>query len=257
MIAGGGQSSGEQGWRGLYLVGAAAALIAAVFFRRYCSAELSMLHAFGVLSVDANMAPIRAQEWFDLFQVAPLVGLILFDVLDLVNYALIGLIYLALFGALWRQNAAAVTVALAAGLVGIAVYFASNQAFAMFALSRQYAQAATEAQQTLFVAAGEALLAMTYPGGPYPGTGIGIALFLVTVAGLIFAVLMHRCPAFGRAAAWTGILAHTLMLLLFVALAVAPAWSPLPPSLSAVFLLAWYLIIAWRLFLLGMGRASR
>jgi hypothetical protein len=133
---------------------------------------------------------------------------------------------------------------------------ASNQAFALLALSRQYETAATEAQKASFLAAGEALLAMNHPGAPYIGAGFTLALFLVTVAGLIFASLMWRSPAFGRAAAITGILAHSFMLALFVALAFAPDWVALPPSLSAVFLLAWYLLIGWRLFKLAAGRNS-
>lgn len=242
---------GDAGWRRFYLVGAAAAFIAAVVFRRYCSAELSLLDGFGLISIAAEGTPSGAADWFAVLESQPVIGLILLDLLDIVNYALIGLIYLALYGALRRVNEAAVTFALAAGLVGIAVYFASNQAFAMLALSRQHAAAASAAEQAVFVAAGEALLAMNHPGAPYPGAGFALALFLVTIAGLVFAGLMWRTEAFGRAAAISGILAHVTMLGLFLALAVAPAWAALPPSVSALFLLAWYLLIAWKLFRLG------
>lgn len=241
----------ERGWRQLYLVGGVAALLAALVFRRYWSAELSLLSSLGVIDIGSDAAPTTALAWFEQFQVRPWVALIQFDVLDIVNYALIGLIYLALYGALRRVNLAAVTVALAAGLVGIAVYFASNHAFAMLALSQRYSAATTDVQRALYLAAGEGMLAINYPAPPYPGSGIALALFLVTVAGLIYAVLMLRSSAFGRFAAICGILAHSFMLLLFVVLAVAPAWSPLPPSLSAIFLLVWYVLIAWRLFRLS------
>jgi hypothetical protein len=244
----------EAEWRGLYMVGAAAAFIAALVFRRFCSAELFLFGNLGVIDAPA-VSPASAQEWFALLQTQPLIGLILLDVLDIVNYALVGLIYLALAGSLRRVNIGAVIVAAAAGLVGVAVYLASNQAFAMFALSRQYETAATESQKDLFLAAGEALLVMNHPGAPYLGASFIIALFLVTVAGLIFAILMLRSPAFGRAAAITGILAHSFMLGFFVVLAFAPAWAALPPSVSAVFLLVWYLLIGWRLFKLAAGKA--
>jgi hypothetical protein len=91
----------------------------------------------------------------------------LLNVFDMVNYALVGLMFLALYGALRRANQSAMVVATASGLVGIAVTFASNQAFSMLSLSNQYAAATTEGQRSMLLAAGEGLLAINNPGAIY------------------------------------------------------------------------------------------
>ena len=85
----------------------------------------------------------------------------------------------------------------------------------------------------------------------YAGAGDYLALCLVTVAGLIIAVAMRRSETFRGATAWTGILAHATMLGLFPAVLAALGIAFLPPSLSALFLLAWYVLCGGRLWRLG------
>jgi hypothetical protein len=172
----------------------------------------------------------------------------LLDVFDLVNYALVDLILLALYGALRRANKSAVAIATTWGFVGIAVYFASNRAFAMLSLSQRYAAATTDAQRSILLAAGEALLAVNNPGAFYQGTGIYLSLFLVLLAGLTISVVMLQSNVFSKATAITGMLANGFGLGYFIALACAPALCWLPPSVSAPFRVTWYILIALRLF---------
>ena len=243
----------DSAWKSLYKVGGAAALIAAALFRRNLGAEFSLLRMTGLIGMGPATAPSSAMDWFTLLQNNRLIGLTLLETFDLVNYALVGLIYLALYAALRRADAGSMAIAIAFGFVGIAVYFASNQAFSMLSLSDQYAAATTDAQRSAFLAAGEALLAINNPGAISQGIGVTISLFLVTLAGLIISVVMLRSSVFSRATAIVGILAHGFGLGYFVALAFAPAIRALPPSISAPFLLIWYILIARRLFQIGSG----
>ncbi|MBN1813934.1 MAG: DUF4386 family protein [Anaerolineae bacterium] len=237
-------------WKGLYRIGGAAILIAVVIFRRNFGAELVGFRGFGIFDVPA-MPPSSAIDWFTLLQNNRFVGLALLDVVDIVNYALVGLMFLALYGALRRANRSAMTVATAFGLVGIAVYFASNQAFAMLSLSDQYAAATDDAQRAMLLAAGQALLAIHNPGTIYQGLGIHMSLLLVVLAGLIMSIVMLRSSIFGKTTAWTGIIANGCVLGYFVALAFAPALCALPHVISAPFRVVWYVLIARRLFQLG------
>jgi hypothetical protein len=237
-------------WKALYLAGGAAALIAVVLFRRNFSAELMLFKGFGLFSVPAS-APSSAIEWFTLFQENRFVGLALFGLFDLLNYALVGLIFLALYGALRDVNKSAMLVAATFAFVGIAVYFASNQAFAMLSLSGRFAAAPSDAERAIFLAAGEALLAIHNPGALYQGTGIYLSLLLLLLAGLLISIVMLRGAVFGRATAYTGILANLFNLAFFITLAFAPAILWLPPTLAAPFRLAWYILIAVRLFQLA------
>ncbi len=60
--------------------------------------------------------------------------------------------FFGLNAALRHVNRARVTFAMALCFLGIAVYFASNQAFALLSLSDQYAVAATSAERTQLLA---------------------------------------------------------------------------------------------------------
>jgi hypothetical protein len=186
-----------------------------------------------------------------LLQDDALIGLVLLDVVDLVNYALVAVIFLALYAALQLTNRSAMTMATAFGLVGTTVYLASNQAFGMLSLSERYAAATTEAQRAVYLAAGEGLLATQNPGTIYGGTGIYVNLFLVLLAGLVISVVMLRSNVFGKATAWVGIIANGVCLLHFAALAFAPALLALPSASSALFRVTWYVLIAVGLFRLG------
>ena len=237
-------------WKTLYKLGAASALIAVVFFRRFLGAELMAFDGFGIFNVPET-EPASALEWFKLLQEEKFVGLVLLGVVDLINYALVGLIFLALYGALRRANKGAMAIALTFSLVSIVVYFATNQALAMLALSKQYAGATTEVQRSSLLAAGEARLAVNNPVSIYQGTGFYISFFLILLAGLIISIVMLRSNVFSTTTAIFGILANGIALCYFIALAFAPALAWLPPPISAPFRLIWYILIAAQLLKLG------
>lgn len=242
-------AAAETAWKGLYYVGGVAALLAVLFFRRNTATELVTFNGFGIFDVPETW-PAGSADWFTLFQQDSIMGLVLFDLFDLINYALVGLIFLALYGALRNRNKSAMVAATTFGFVGIAVYFASNQAFSMLTLSGRYA-AASEAEQAMFLAAGEALLANHNPGTIAQGTGIYISLFLVLLAGLIASIVMLRSPDFHKAAAYCGIIANGFALIGLPALALGPVIAWAPPTISAPFRMIWYILIAIGLFRLA------
>jgi len=192
--------------------------------------------------------PITVIGWFELFQSSPIIGLLDFWGLELFMYAMFILVFLALYMALKRVNQWSMAVALSLALLGVAIFYATNNPFSMLTLSNKYAIATTEMERVTLVAAGEAVLASTNQRAV---GGFNIGLFLVSVAGLIVSVVMLHSAVFGKVTAWMGILANGLGLGQFVALALVPAILALPPSLSAPFRLAWYILIAIRLFQLA------
>ena len=139
-------------WRTLYRTGGIAALLAAILFRRNIGAEVSLFT--GVEAI-----PHSAADWYALLQSNPFVGLSFLAVFDLVDYALVGLIFLALAAALWSSHRSMAAIALASGMVGVAVSLASNISLTLFSLSQQYAAATSAAQQAALLAAGQAVLA--------------------------------------------------------------------------------------------------
>ncbi|NCC31881.1 MAG: hypothetical protein EOM24_07630 [Chloroflexia bacterium] len=180
-----------ESWKPLYRTGAVAALLAALLFRRNIGAEVSLFT--GVEAI-----PTTAADWFSLLQHNPFVGLSFLAVFDLVNYFLVGIVFLALAAALWQGKRSMVALALAGGLVGITLNLAANISLTMLALSQRYANAPSTAQRADLVTAGQAILASNDPLAALPGTGALISLLLVALAGLLFSVLLlpsHRVTA--------------------------------------------------------------
>lgn len=237
-------------WKALYIAGGAAAILAVLFFRRNTAVELVTFKGFGIFDVPKTW-PVSAVDWFALLQQNRIIGLILLGLIDLINYALVGLIFLALFGALHGSNKGVMAAAMILGFVGIVVFFVSNQAFALLTLSDRYAAAATEAERVTILAAGEARLAIDNPGALAQGMGSYLSLFLLLLSGLIISIVMLSSTVFGKAAAYCGILANGIALCFFVTLAFAPAIAWLPPSFSAPLRIIWYILIAIGLFRLA------
>jgi hypothetical protein len=237
-------ASGNTAW--LYKLGAAAAFIAVILFRRNLSAEFAVSNGFGLFTVPAQ-TPVNAQEWFALLQTDKCAGLILLNFFDVVNYLLVGILFIALYAALRKTQPRLALVALVVAVAGILLILMSNQALAMLSLSNHYAAAGTDAQRAELLIAGEARLAVDNPGLVPTGAGSLAGLFLMTLATLLFAAAMLRSPLFGKTAAWFGLLAGGTQLLYFPVLFLLPNWVALPFVLSAPFRVAWYVLSALRL----------
>lgn len=240
----------DSDWKSLYKIGGLAALLAGALFRRNIAAELGLF--------SEQPSPLTVDEWFMLLQNNRLLGLSYLNAFDIVNYALLSLMFLALYAVLNRTNKSYMLIAAALGLVGIAVYFASNTAFSMLALSSRYAAATSDAQRTMLLSAGEALLVINRFTGPsaQPGSGGYMSLLLIAIAGMMTSIVMLRSNIFQRSAAYVGILASTFDLAYCLAFVFVPA---LESALLAVifipaagfFLMIWHIMIGWKLYQLG------
>lgn len=231
------------GWRGLYRAGGAAALLAGVLFRRNIAAEITLFSTVAI--------PAAVEDWFALLRTNRLLGLAYLNFFDVINYALLGLMFLALYAALKEQAQSTMAVAAVCGLAGIAVYFASNTTFSMLALSEQYASAAAGAQRAMLLSAGQALLAIDHTGVGYPGTGIYLSFLLIAAATLLCAAAMLRGGSFGRAAAFTGILAGAIDLAYCATFAIAPALTACLMSAAGLLLMIWHILVGLRLWRMG------
>src|SRR5688572_10504588 len=192
------------------------------------SDDLRLLYRIGAASAVAVLAmvpfqmvvylvappPASAAEWFALFARDPVVGLIDMDVLMLVDSALVGVVFLAIFAALVRAQRAWMILAVAAEGLAIAAYFASNPAFEMLTLSQRYAAAATEADRTALLGAGEAMVAS------WTGSAFNVSYVLGALATLAASWAMLRSDTFGKPTAYTG--------LVFGALSLVPASAGTP-----------------------------
>jgi hypothetical protein len=224
----------DPAWKPLYRAAGVAALasIACVFV--------------AVVVFIVSPSPTTITAWFSLFQRNGLLGLMNLDLLMLVTYVLMGLIYVALYGALHRGNEPIMALALVSGLVSIVTYVASNTGFNLLVLSGQYATATSEAQRAAIRAAGQAMLAI------WQGTAYDVSYVLGGVTALLIAAVMLRSHRFGRATAYTGLVLGVLMLVPATAGTVGLYMS----LISLIPTVLWLALLAWRFFQLASPQSQ-
>jgi hypothetical protein len=224
----------DSAWATLYKVGGVAALVAGVVFRRNIGAE--------ILLFTGQTKPSTVTEWFTLLQSNSALGLSLLNIFDIVNYALVGIMFLALYAALKRTNQSYMAIATTFGLVGASTYFASNTSLSMLSLSNQYATAVTEAQKSALFAAGQTMLTVG------AGTGVYMSLLLLAVAGLLVSVVMLQSKVFGKITAYTGIVASAFDLTYCITFAFIPELDALLLSAAGLALMIWHILLGRKLY---------
>jgi len=151
--------------------------------------------------------PNTVVGWFLLFQNNPLVGLIDMDLLLIVDYVLMLMIFLALWAYLRRANESLMAIALILQVVATATYFASTAAFEMLSLSDQYTAANTYVEKSMVLAAGYTMLAT------WQGTAFNVGYILGGFALVIVSAVILLSPTpFSKATGYAGLAAGALAL---------------------------------------------
>lgn len=184
----------ESVWKPLYKIGAGAAVAVLIF----------MPIQMAVFSLWPP--PETAFDWFVLFQDNALVGLLDMDLLLIVDFLLLGLVFLALSVALRRTSPSLIAIALTAKLVAVSTYMASTAAFEMLSLSNQYADATTESERVALLAIGETLVAT------WQATAFDVSYILAGIALFTVSAVMLRTRFFTRVTSDAGIVAGAFAL---------------------------------------------
>lgn len=181
-------------WRTLYLIGGLGALLSV------------MLIVVAIVVFLFWPPPSGVSAWFALFQQNGFRGLLDLDLTMMVTYVVMVPLYLALFVALRRVSQSIMAIALAFNLIAAVLILASNPGVAMLTLSGQYAAAKTAAEQAMYLAAGQSLLAN------WSGSAFVVGYLLSGIGILITSAVMLRSKVFSKLIAYTGFVMGALML---------------------------------------------
>jgi hypothetical protein len=217
-------------WSWLYKIGGAAALFSVAII----PIQLIIFIVWG--------QPETAIGWFNLFHDNKFAGLLAFEILFVVN-AVAGIATtLALYVVLRRVNESLMAIATVLALVEAVAFIVARPALEMLYLSNQYAAATTDAQRTMILAAGEAMLAT------FHGTAFHVGINLFSIYYLIVSIVMLQSNIFGRVTAYTGVVAAILNWGLYVPGGIGLFLF----TLSVIpFLAIWLILVARKLFQLG------
>ncbi len=218
-------------WHGLFKVGGASILV-----------SLALI-PISIIAYIAWPLPSTAMDSFTLFKNNRLAGLMSLDLGYLVSVVLSIPIFLSLYVALRRASESFMAIATALYFVAVAVSFAARPAFDMLYLSDQYAAATTDAQRSMLLTAGEAMLAT------FNGTAFHLHYIFGAIALLTVSFVMLRSNVFSKATAYVGIITNVLAFGLYM-----PTIGTVLSIISVFpFLVIWYILIARRLLQLGRG----
>jgi hypothetical protein len=220
-----------------------------IFIMGGVAALLTVVVALGETMI--NFLPAGSErvetvtDWFMQLQNNWFIGLRNLGLLNIMMFILGILTYFALYIAHHKVNKVFAALAMIISFIAIAVYFATNRAFSMLELSKQYASAITESQRSGIIAAGQAVLSVGQ--GHTPATFIGF--FLGDVAGIIMSIVIFKGKIFSKAAGLAGIIGFGLLLLYETFISFVPVLDKISIFLAMGGAL---LNVVW-LILLGIG----
>jgi len=228
-------------WKSLYKIGGWAALLIV----------LTALFEIVITFLPGGYASAETvEDWFRLFQSNWFLGLRNLGLLNIIMTALGIPMFFALYATHQKVNQPFAALAMIISLIGVAVFYATNRAFPMLDLSRQYASATSDAQRAMLSAAAQAMLSV---GESHtPGTFLGF--FLTEAAGIIISIVMLQGRVFNKASAIIGILAFSLMMVFEICSSFVIGLSSVALLIAmsgGLLTMAWYILIARRLFQLG------
>jgi len=229
-------------WSGIYKLGGIAALSAVL---------VGFLEIIITFLPGGNTTQETVLDWFLLFRANPFMGLRNLGLLNIFLNTLATLIFFALYAAHRKDsNRPYATLAMIISFLGIGVFFATNRAFPMLALSNQYAIATSDAQRAMLEGAGQSMLSVGE--GHTPGTFLGF--FLSEAAGVMISFVMLRSKIFSKITAYAGMLGFGFLLAFEFFSSFVAGISNMAMILAmfgGILSLAWYILIARRLFQLG------
>jgi hypothetical protein len=228
----------DRAYKSLYRLGGVAAII------------VTVLTLVEVVIFTFYPQPGTISGWFMLLQSNRLIGLMDFWGLEVPMYVMFTLVFLALYVALRKTDEGIMLIALTFALLGIGIFFATNNPFTMLSLSNQYTAATTDAQRSTLLAAGQTVLANTNQRAI---GGFNMGLCLVSVAGLMISSVMLRSRSFSRLTAYVGIVTFALSLADYLrqALTSSVIIALLVILPNVLFLVIWFILVGRRLYQLG------
>ena len=180
------------------------------------------------------------EEILRLLQSDPLGGLVSLDLFLFVGNLFSIFLFLALYVSLRPVNPSYALVALAVGLIGLVLLIPARPIVELFALSRQYAAATTDAARSQILAAGDALLAL------FDGTNWFMNTLLGALSLLTSSLLMLRSNTYSKATAYAGIFTNAVVCGFFI-----PTLGKFLLFLSLPGYMIWYFLLAKRFFQMG------
>lgn len=228
-------------WKGLCKIGGVAAWILFAY---------SLLTMIIILVIGGP--PDTVEEIYTLLQDNKFVGLLRLELLTITFMPLYYLVFSGLYAALRGTYDAYAALATALAFMGLTLFLSTPSMFSMVNLSDQYWAATTEAQKSIYLAAGEAVIASDM----WHSTASFLGGVLLQGAGVFISILMLQGKVFSKLTAYVGILTFGLDLAHILVGFIAPGLSVVLMAIAGTLYLIWFPLVGRRLWQLGRGEGK-
>jgi hypothetical protein len=192
--------------------------------------------------------PTTPAETFKMLEENKLVGLLRLDLLTVLVYMpLFYLLFLGFYVALKKTHSVSAAIVMLLGCAGVTLFLATPSVFSWLALSDKFAAATGEAQKTLLLAAGEAILVSDM----WHGTGAIIGAILIQVSTTLISIAMLSSNAFRKSTAYVGVDTHGLDLARLLLGFFLPSVGFGLMAIAGTLYLIWFPMLARDFFRLG------
>ena len=219
--------------------------VAAWVLLTYCLVTMALLLILGG-------PPESARESFEMLQANRFVGLLRLDLLTFLAMPLYYILFIGLYLALRRASPLGTVFALVLVFVGVTLFLSTPSALSLAYLSDRHAAASTDIERSLYLAAGEGLIASDM----WHSTAALISGLFVQAAGMLISLAMLRSRVFSRVTAYLGIVIFGLDLLHILAGVFSPLASSVLMATAGPLYLLWFPLVAGRLYRLGRVEAG-
>ena len=215
-------------WRGLYRIGAVAALLTLVLI------PFAVITVFIWPAFPDNILDVIQESWW--------AGLMSLDAGYLFSNFFVLPFFLVFYVTLREVDEAWALIALVLGLMGLVCIPIARPIPEMFAISEKYAAATTETERAMHLAAGEAMLSH------FHGMAYHTHYVLGSLSLLISSILMLRSNVYSKTFAWVGIVTNIVVFGLYVP--IVGIWISM---LSVLGYAIWFIMFGLRMYRLGWG----
>ena len=139
----------------------------------------------------------------------------------------------ALYVSLKHINESYALIAIVFGLIGGTLWLVDRPALEMVVLSREFAEASTQAAQAHYLAAAEAVHSM------FNGTAWFLSQFLINISGVNLEILMFQHPMFRKSTAIAGLVLSGMGLFFWI-----PGLGPIISLIATIGGIVWYILMA-------------
>jgi hypothetical protein len=206
---------------------------------------------FSLLIFGKDPYPTTIEGWYEIFQRSKLLGLWYLNALDIISFALLGVMFLALYVALRRARPSLMLLALYLAMLGTVVFILPRVLhLSLLPLSDLHAAATTETERTMYLAAGEALSQVS------SATPQTLGFLLMALAGLLISVVVLQGSArdrgqrrpFGKAVAYVGIVGAVTALANYVTRLLVSDIAVFFMPINGLLWFAWWVMVSVGLF---------